>query len=60
MSLTLLVVIENSLVSSWCHVVFVVCFIIFRLSLLKCGLTAPKSPKLVIFGMNLPKRGIPA
>ena len=57
MSLTLLVVIENSLVSSWCHVVFVVCFIIFRLSLLKCGLTAPK---LVIFGMNLPKRGIPA
>ena len=60
MSLTLLVVIENSLALSWCHVVFVVCFIIFRSLLLKCGLTAPKSPKLVIFGMNLPKRGIPA
>ena len=25
----------------------------------KCGLTAPKSPKLTFFGKNLPKRGIP-
>ena len=29
------------------------------LSLLKCGLTAPKSPKFVILGINLPKGGIP-
>ena len=32
----------------------------FTVVTLKCGLiTAPKSPKLVIFGINLPKRGIP-
>jgi len=31
----------------------------FTVVTLKCGLTAPKSPNLVIFGINLSKRGIP-
>ena len=32
---------------------------ISQLLLLKSGLTAPKSPKLVILGIKLPKKGIP-
>ena len=31
----------------------------FTVLTLRCGLTPQKSPKFVIFGINLPKRGIP-